>query len=101
MDARETNSSRHSSSRAPKQLRAKALVRGRRAAMRRRARRIRRSVATFAAALFSTAFLVIYVQLASGHDLALAANAKRARAQRTLVAGTSDSSTNSASTTTS
>jgi hypothetical protein len=41
-------------------------------------RRIRRSVALFAAALFSAAFLMVYVQLASGHDPALVADARRA-----------------------
>jgi hypothetical protein len=62
----------------------------RRDAMRLRTRRIRRSVAALAAVLFSTAFLVIYVQLASGHDPALVANAKRAAA---AAADTSTSST--------
>ncbi len=79
MDSHE-HSSRHTpatSTSTPQQLRAKALAEDRRAAMRRRTRRIRRSVAGLAAMLFSSAFLVIYVQLASGHDPALAANAKR------------------------
>jgi hypothetical protein len=60
------------------QPRAAALAREHRTLMRKRARRIRRSVAGLTAALFCTAFLVIYVQLASGHDPALLANAKRA-----------------------
>jgi hypothetical protein len=60
------------------QPRAARLARERRAVLRKRARRIRRTVAGLAAALFCTAFLVIYVQLASGHDPALLANAKRA-----------------------
>jgi hypothetical protein len=46
-------------------------------AMRRRARRIRQSVTGMAVALFLCAFLVVYVQLASGHDPALTANALR------------------------
>jgi hypothetical protein len=54
-------------------LDAKALARSRRDALRRRAHRIRRSVAAVSAALFVAAFLAIYVQLASGHDPALAA----------------------------
>jgi hypothetical protein len=58
---------------------AKALAEdSRRALLRRRVRRIRRSVALFAAALFSAAFLMVYVQLASGHDPALVADARRA-----------------------
>jgi hypothetical protein len=55
----------------PEQLKARALAKSRRAAMLLRARRIRRSVVGLAAALFSAAFLAIYVQLASGHDPAL------------------------------
>jgi uncharacterized membrane protein YgcG len=46
-------------------------------AMRRRARRIRRLVAALAAATFTAAFLAVYVQLASGHDPALSAAAKK------------------------
>ena len=45
--------------------------------MRLRARRIRQTVAGLAVALFSAAFLTVYVQLASGHDPALTAAAKR------------------------
>jgi hypothetical protein len=56
--------------------------------MRRRTRRIRRSVAGFSATLFAVAFMVLYVQLASGHDPALVADAKRARATSTLTAST-------------
>ena len=47
--------------------------------MRRRARRIRRAVAALAVTLFASAFLIVYVQLASGHDPALAANAAKRR----------------------
>ena len=54
---------------------------GRRALLLRRPRRIRRSVALFAAALFSAAFLMVYVQLALGHDPGLVADARRASAQ--------------------
>ncbi len=56
---------------------ARALARDRRCELRRRARRIRRSVSVLALALFSAAFLAIYVQLASGHDPALAAASRR------------------------
>jgi uncharacterized membrane protein len=56
---------------------AKALARGHREAIRRRTRRIRRSVAALAVTLFAVAFLVVYVQLASGHDPALVANAAK------------------------
>jgi hypothetical protein len=41
--------------------------------------------------LFSTAFLVIYVQLASGHDPALVANARRTAATSKVTANTSAS----------
>jgi hypothetical protein len=56
----------------------------RRTMLRRRVRRIRRSIALFAAALFSAAFLMVYVQLASGHDPALVADARRASTQVTV-----------------
>ena len=51
--------------------------------MRRRARRIRRSVAGLAATVFIGVFLVVYVQLASGHDPALVAAAARRRVATT------------------
>lgn len=79
---------------AEQQLSAKALARCRRDAMRRRARRIRRSVAAGAAILFSVAFLVIYVQLSSGHDPALAAASARVKANATS-AGRSSSAVGS------
>jgi hypothetical protein len=65
--------------------------------MRRRTRRIRRSVATFSATLFAVAFMVVYVQLASGHDPALVADAKRARTTSSLTASTKAATTNEAS----
>ncbi len=55
----------------------RGLARAKREAMALRARRIRRWVAGTAVTLFVVAFLVIYVQLASGHDPALTANAER------------------------
>ena len=61
----------------PAQLGGRALARQKLIAMRRRARRIRRLVAGLAAATFTAAFLAVYVQLASGHDPALSAAAKR------------------------
>jgi len=63
----------------PGQLGGSALARQKLIAMRRRARRIRRLVAGLAAATFIAAFLAVYVQLASGHDPALSAAAKRGR----------------------
>ena len=72
-----------------------ALAGERREALRRRARRIRRTVAAFAASLFSAAFLVVYVQLASGHDPALVANAKRAAVTRTSAEKASSGSSSS------
>lgn len=71
---------------------ARALASSHRETLRRRTRRIRRSVAGLAVALFSAAFLIVYVQLASGHDPALVANAKRRAA-----ATSSESVTNTGS----
>lgn len=73
---------------------ARALARERRDAMRRRTRRIRRSVAGLAMMLFAVAFLVVYVQLASGHDPALVANANR---RATATGAASDESSSSES----
>lgn len=64
---------------------ARRLGRQRRAELRVRARRIRLGVASAATSLFIAAFAVIYVQLASGHDPALVADAKR-RAEAALTA---------------
>src|ERR1700733_13198533 len=69
------------------QLRARALARSRREAVRRRTRRIRRAVAGLAVTLFATAFLIVYVQLASGHDPALVANAAKRRATSASATG--------------
>ncbi len=81
------------------QLQARALAGARRAAMLRRIRRIRRSVVALAAALFSAAFLAIYVQLASGHDPALVAAARRAAATgNTSATGASSTGGSSGST---
>jgi hypothetical protein len=77
---------------------AKALATSRRDAMLRRARRIRRTVAALAATLFATAFLIVYVQLASGHDPALVANAAKRRAASTSVGSAAASSSNTATT---
>ena len=71
---------RRSSGPGPGQLGGRALARQKLIAMRRRARRIRRLVAGLAAATFTVAFLAVYVQLASGHDPALSAAAKRSSA---------------------
>jgi hypothetical protein len=84
------------------QLQAKALARGRREAMRLRARRIRRAVMGLAMALFASAFLIVYVQLASGHDPALVANAAKRRTTSMSVtsteAGAAESSTSAGTT---
>ena len=61
-------------------------------ALRRRTRRIRRSVAGLALALFAVAFLIVYVQLASGHDPALVANSERRAAAASDVSTSSTSS---------
>jgi hypothetical protein len=76
---------------------ARALAQGHREAIRRRTRRIRRSVAALAVTLFAVAFLVVYVQLASGHDPALVANAeKRAASAGSVGSETSSSATSEA-----
>jgi hypothetical protein len=67
--------------------------------MRRRARRIRRAVVALTAALLCSAFLFLYVQLASGHDPALSAKAKRSATGKTLT--TADASSANAQTSTS
>jgi phosphoglycerol transferase MdoB-like AlkP superfamily enzyme len=54
-----------------------------------RTRKIRRSVAGLTLGLFTAAFLAVYVQLASGHDPALSANAERRNLSTSLVASTS------------
>jgi hypothetical protein len=79
----------------PQQLRARALAGSRREAMRKRARRIRRAVAGLAVTLFVTAFLIVYVQLASGHDPALTANAAKRRAAVVSTNSTGSESTSS------
>jgi hypothetical protein len=76
-------------------LDARALARARRAAMLRRARRIRRAVAGLAVALFAAMFLVVYVQLASGHDPALVANAAKRSAASPSVTSTEASAAES------
>ena len=76
----------------PEQLRARAIARGRREAMNRRARRIRRAVAGATATLFAAAFLGIYVQLAAGHDPALNAKAKRTSAATVTATGSPSAS---------
>jgi hypothetical protein len=72
----------------PGRMDARALASSRREALRRRTRRIRRSVAALAVTLFGLVFAIVYVQLASGHDPGLAASAARRRAA--LVTGKSD-----------
>jgi hypothetical protein len=71
---------------------ARSLARVKRAALRRSAKRIRRSVAGLALALFIAAFAGIYVQLASGHDPVLAVSAQRRTAAK-VVAGASAADT--------
>ncbi len=84
------------SPRTAEQLDARTLARRHRDALRRRTRRIRRSVAGLTLALFAAAFLIVYVQLASGHDPALVANAARRAKAATRAAG--ESSTGSRTT---
>ncbi|HEY3829654.1 MAG TPA: hypothetical protein VGL57_10710 [Solirubrobacteraceae bacterium] len=75
--------------RARSEARARALAKH--VALRRGAKRIRKSVAGLALALFIAAFAGIYVQLASGHDPALAVSAQRRGAVR-VTSGTSGTS---------
>jgi hypothetical protein len=77
------------------QLRARALAGSRRETMRLRARRIRRAVAGLAVTLFVTAFLIVYVQLASGHDPALVANAAKRRAAAVSTSQSTDGDSSS------
>lgn len=83
------------------ELDGRALARARRASMQRRARRIRRSVAGLSLGLFTAAFLAVYVQLASGHDPALTANAKRRATTSSTSAVSSKAAKSSGTTTTS
>jgi len=88
---------RQRSGEGPGQLGGRALARQKLIAMRRRARRIRRLVAGLAAATFTAAFLAVYVQLASGHDPALSAAAKRSNTGATHQSSASESSSSSSS----
>ncbi len=88
-----SSSPRRTPPRTAEQLDARVLARRHREAMRRRARRIRRSVAGFAFALFAAAFLVVYVQLASGHDPALVANSAKREAAALSAASDTESAT--------
>lgn len=81
----------------PSKLDAKALAATRREGMRRRARRIRRSVIGLALSLFTAAFLAIYVQLASGHDPALTAASNRKSTAATTVVAKKASTTSESS----
>jgi hypothetical protein len=83
-------------------LHARTLAASRREALRLRARHIRRAVAGLAATLFATAFLIVYVQLASGHDPALVGNTAKRRAtavsaSRSAPADTSESTSSESS----
>jgi cytoskeletal protein RodZ len=93
MDQQRTAPPRRPSGYTAEQLNARALARARRDAMLRRARRIRRSVVGLAAALFSAAFLVVYVQLASGHDPALSSKNSTQASTSATAAGSKSSST--------
>ena len=90
---------RRRSGQGPGQLAGRAIARQKLLAMRRRARRIRRLVAGLAAATFTAAFLAVYVQLASGHDPALSAAAKRGSTSATRQSSASATRESSASAT--
>jgi hypothetical protein len=74
---------------------ARRLGRERLAARRRRTTRIRATVASTAVAVFVAFFSTIYVQLANGHDPALAASTKNAAATTTVQSSTSTGSSSS------
>jgi hypothetical protein len=76
-----------------RQVRARAAAQSKRDALRRRARRIRHSVAVVTAVLFCTLFLVVYVQLASGHDPALSATSKNTSTSASDLTASSSSTT--------
>ena len=98
MNPKEKPSSRQPRTYTPEQQRARATGMARAAAMRGRARRIRRSVAALSAALFSAIFMVVYVQLASGHDPALTANARKASTATSIGVNSSSESSTAAET---
>ena len=72
-------------------LEGRALAGAKREQMRRRASRIRQTIALSAAGLFAAAFLGVYVQLASGHDPALLASAAKRSSTSVLAAASSPS----------
>jgi len=88
-----TAGQRHAAAPATGRNDARARASSHRDAIRRRARRIRRSVLTLAVTLFAAAFLVIYVQLASGHDPALVANVEKRAASAGSTSQASSEST--------
>jgi hypothetical protein len=94
MEPKRTSPSRRGSAPAAAQPGAGSLAGQRRAAMSLRARRIRRRVAGMAAAVFTVAFLAVYVQLASGHDPALSSRTSTA-AKASSTTSTSSGSTSS------
>jgi hypothetical protein len=92
MDSHDTPSPRRPAADPAGRLRARALAARRRAELRRRARRIRRSVASLAVVLFLCAFAVVYVQLASGHDPALSTDRRTSSPAATVGAATEGTS---------
>jgi hypothetical protein len=82
-------------------LEGKALAKAKRDRMRRRAGRIRRTIAASSAALFVAAFLGVYVQLASGNDPALVAASKRSSTSALSAATASEKATSASATETS
>jgi hypothetical protein len=69
----------------------RAVARRKLAAVRARARRIRRGVVAFALGLFLLAFAGIYAQLATGHDPALSKDAHKGAETRTQASSSSRS----------
>jgi hypothetical protein len=74
------------------QTQAKALANNHREALNQRARRIRRRIASAGLALFTAAFVGIYVQMASGHDPALTAASHRGAVSTSLTSTKATSS---------
>jgi len=79
-------------------LEAKALASARLSARRRRIRRIRTTVVAIATALFLALWAVIFTELVTGHDPALAASSAKSAATNATVASTAGTARTSGST---
>jgi hypothetical protein len=92
MTSSDTPTPRHDPDVTARQTQAKALANSHRQALHQRARRIRRRVASAGLALFTAAFVGIYVQMASGHDPALTTASHRSAVSTSLTTTKASSS---------